>query len=190
MDPLTELGDFYKCIKSDKVYLIPIYNSCVLIDTIMPKKTCPGRGLDDLDDAAFAELAVDEERLHQALEDLAPRTRPGWASIPWPRPHLVAALAWLRYMTSCIHKNWCIREGRDLGSLTSGVFDHDDAYTKVKDITMRPPPSSRSRDWDRESPLITTIRHKSPKKSSPKRTPIPSLKWPLLGALTIDEQSV
>ena len=40
----------------------------------MPKKTRPvthltAEELDALDEAAFAELAADEERLHQALED-------------------------------------------------------------------------------------------------------------------------
>jgi len=40
----------------------------------MPKKTRPitvltAEELDSLDDATFAELAADEERLHQALED-------------------------------------------------------------------------------------------------------------------------
>ena len=45
-----------------------------IIDTSMPKKTRPitvltAEELDSLDDATFAELAADEERLHQALED-------------------------------------------------------------------------------------------------------------------------
>ena len=43
--------------------------SCVAIDRTMPKKTKPitvltAEELDALDDATFAELAADEERLH------------------------------------------------------------------------------------------------------------------------------
>ena len=54
------------------VQVTPITHCCVAIDRTMPKKTRPitvltAEELDALDDATFAELAADEERLHQAL---------------------------------------------------------------------------------------------------------------------------
>ena len=56
------------------VLVTQLTHCCVAIDRTMPKKTRPitvltAEELDALDDATFAELAADEERLHQALED-------------------------------------------------------------------------------------------------------------------------
>ena len=54
--------------------MTPIYHCCVAIEITLPKKTRPvtvltAEELDAIDDATFAELAADEDHLHQALED-------------------------------------------------------------------------------------------------------------------------
>ena len=54
------------------VDLTPNYHSCIAIESNMPKKTRPitvrtAEESDALDEATFAELAEDEECLHQAL---------------------------------------------------------------------------------------------------------------------------
>ena len=56
------------------IHIASLLTCLCIIDTSMPKKTRPitvltAEELDALDDATFAELAADEERLHQALED-------------------------------------------------------------------------------------------------------------------------
>jgi len=63
----------YLVISTLLVQVTPISHSCVAIDRTMPKKTRPitvlsTEELDALDDTTFAELAADEESLHQALE--------------------------------------------------------------------------------------------------------------------------
>jgi len=75
-----------------------------ILDTSMPKKTRPisvltAEELDALDDAAFAELAADVERLHQALED-PPIIRSGQAlGIIKPRHQTVSQLRTLEVLT-------------------------------------------------------------------------------------------
>ena len=56
--------------------MTPISHCCIAIESTTPKKTrlitfFTAEELDSLDDATFAELAADGERLHQALDDPA-----------------------------------------------------------------------------------------------------------------------
>ena len=172
--------------------------SCVAIDRTMPKKTRPitvltAEELDALDDATFAELAADEERLHQALEDPASirsgqalsiaKTKPRRQTVarqpildPDPQDDdnedLPGSDTGITRVNDHVSAQGAVVHG-DAVSVTStrGAVDHDDASTQVdEDLTMQPPPSGRGRDWYQELPLSTdpavAIPRKSPKKLS------------------------
>ena len=164
----------------------------------MPKKTRPitvltTEELDALDDATFAELAADEERLHQALEDPS-SIRSGQAlsiAKTKPRRQTVARQpiidqvlddedaedppgsdAGITRVNDHVSAQGTVIPG-DAVSVTStrGAVDHDDASTQVdEDLTMPPQQAGRGRDWDQELPLSTdpavAIPRKSPKKLS------------------------
>jgi hypothetical protein len=145
----------------------------------MPKKTrlitvLTEDELNALDDATFAELAADEERLHQALQDPA-TIRSGQAlSIAKTRKTVARKqildniLDWEDEIDmdppgsgtaiTSVHDQssapGSVIQG-DVASVTStrGGVDHDDASTQVdEDLTMSPPSVSRGRGWDRGLP--------------------------------------
>ena len=156
----------------------------------MPKKTRPITVL-TVDDATF----VDEERLHQVLQDPA-TIRSGQAlSIAKTKPRR-KTMARQQILDDILNRaeeegelddppgsGTGITSVHDQSSVdgtviqgdaasvvsTRGGVDHDDASTQVdEDLTM---PSPAVRDWDRELPLSTDpavapIRRQSPKKTS------------------------
>jgi hypothetical protein len=139
------------------------------------KKTRPitvltAEELDALDDATFAELAADEERLHQALEDPA-TIRSGQAlSIAKTKP---------RRQTVSRQRTLDEAPAHDLDDLpdqdpippgaqgtvvpgdatsvvtTGGAVDQDDASTQVDEDMAMHPTATQGRDWDKELPLST-----------------------------------
>ena len=141
---------------------------------------------DALDDATFAVLAADEERLHQALEDPA-TIRSGQAlSIAKTKPRRQTVSRQRTLDESLAHDSDEIPDSDPIppgaqgtvvpGDATSvvttrGAVDQDDASTQVDEDMAMHPTAPHGRDWDKELPLstdpaMTTVRRKSPKKSS------------------------
>jgi hypothetical protein len=139
---------------------IALLLTCIcIIDTCMPKKTRPitvltAEELDALDNATFAELAADEERLHQALEDPA-TIRSGQAlSIAKTKPRRQTVSRQRTLDEALAHDSDDLPDQDPIppgvhgtvvpGDATSvvttrGAVDQDDASTQVdEDMAMHP----------------------------------------------------